>query len=336
MDPQDIRFKELLERWQSGQFTRADERELLDLMDSDEFRRDAASGYWELPDDDHGQRIRSLQAQLRAQNRTARRFNLWLAAAAVTSLLFWALWQFNPGSSVQKPIAKERAITYPIQPYDKTMDTATEGKAEQAPVAAAPSARQNPTAAPGIATDKNTAIKTYPAPPVKPTPSETAVVPPSVPANQEPPAESPTPRSTSSDDGPIADLAIEDGLDSASGNVYEKKSKAQPNQGRAEKKAQALKRAEQVSTSSEPAEGWEAWQDYLRQNARLPEAARQNNISGKVLLQFRIGEDGRPMDFQILRSLGHGCDDEAIRLVKSYNWKPGANPTLKVEISFVR
>jgi TonB family C-terminal domain len=330
MDSQDIRLKELLERWQSGQFTRADEQELRALTDSDEFRRDAAGGYWELPDDDHGQRIRSLHARLRAKNGTAQRFNLapWLAAAAVTGLLVWALWQVGPDPSVQKPIAEERAPTAPIEPSGETPGEATDKRAEQAPVVTAPSVRQGPAAAPIAAADKSTASETYVAP-AKPSPPEIAAAPPPALAKEERPAESQALRSTSNE-SKTADVPNDDGLDGAPGNASAKKSKAQPDQDRAKKMN------EQTSASSEPAEGWEAWQDYLRQNARLPETARQNNVSGKVLLQFRVGEDGRPVDFQILRSLGYGCDEEAIRLVKSYNWKRGANPTLKVEIPFIR
>jgi TonB family protein len=68
----------------------------------------------------------------------------------------------------------------------------------------------------------------------------------------------------------------------------------------------------------------------------LPEAARQNNVSGSVRLKFRLDVNNQPIDFQIVRSLGYGCDEEAIRLVKAFTWQYGSEQELTVEVPFVR
>ena len=54
-------------------------------------------------------------------------------------------------------------------------------------------------------------------------------------------------------------------------------------------------------------------------------------IKGEV-----VDENNQPIDFQILRSLGFGCDEEAMLLVKAYPWQRGSDPELTLDVSFVR
>ena len=79
-----------------------------------------------------------------------------------------------------------------------------------------------------------------------------------------------------------------------------------------------------------------ALQDYLRRNARLPEAARQNNVSGFVRVSFRLNNKREPIDFKILHSLEYGCDEEALRLLRLYDWRNFTQDTFEVEVPFVR
>lgn len=65
-----------------------------------------------------------------------------------------------------------------------------------------------------------------------------------------------------------------------------------------------------------PKGGSRKFKRYLKKNKRYPEAAQQNNIHGEVEVAFVINKDGRPEDFTILKSLGYGCDQEAIRLIR--------------------
>ncbi|MBL7807867.1 MAG: hypothetical protein JNN28_08645, partial [Saprospiraceae bacterium] len=85
----DKRLLELLERWQSGDFTRADEQELQSLTDSDEFRRETAEGYMSVPEANHAQHLASLRQRLQAGSGTARKLYLpqMLAAAAAIGVV---------------------------------------------------------------------------------------------------------------------------------------------------------------------------------------------------------------------------------------------------------
>ena len=57
-----------------------------------------------------------------------------------------------------------------------------------------------------------------------------------------------------------------------------------------------------------------------------PQVAREKNIQGKVLVAFTIDLNGKTSNFRIKKSLGYGCDEEALKAVKnslSGDWLPG-------------
>jgi TonB family protein len=102
--------------------------------------------------------------------------------------------------------------------------------------------------------------------------------------------------------------------------------------------AGSAKKAPQRKRSAAPAMpqgGWDVFNDYLRRNARLTNAARNNNVSGTVSLQFDVTPEGKAVNIKVLKSLGYGCDEAAEELVRNFNWEPGASP-ITVDIPFVR
>lgn len=63
---------------------------------------------------------------------------------------------------------------------------------------------------------------------------------------------------------------------------------------------------------------------YISNNIKYPAAARQNNIQGKVYLSFIVEKDGSINDIKVKQGIGSGCDEEAIRVLRSSpKWKPG-------------
>ncbi len=73
-----------------------------------------------------------------------------------------------------------------------------------------------------------------------------------------------------------------------------------------------------------PTEGFEAFYHYIAKNMKYPTQARQNNIQGKVFVEFTVTEDGNVENTHVKKGIGLGCDEEALRVVSSYqNWKPG-------------
>lgn len=64
---------------------------------------------------------------------------------------------------------------------------------------------------------------------------------------------------------------------------------------------------------------------FLAKNLEYPEEARQNEIWGKVVVQFVVERDGSLSDIRVLRGkeLGHGIPQEAIRVISIMpKWKP--------------
>ena len=63
---------------------------------------------------------------------------------------------------------------------------------------------------------------------------------------------------------------------------------------------------------------------YIGANMRFPLEARQKNITGRVLVQFILGRDGRVQDAHVVSGPGGGLNEEAYRLVWLMPpWEPG-------------
>jgi len=63
---------------------------------------------------------------------------------------------------------------------------------------------------------------------------------------------------------------------------------------------------------------------FVSSNMRYPRNARQMGIEGKVFIEAIVGKDGKLTDFKILKGVGGGCDEEALRVVSmSPKWNPG-------------
>jgi protein TonB len=81
--------------------------------------------------------------------------------------------------------------------------------------------------------------------------------------------------------------------------------------------------------------GDEARLNYLRQNIKYPEMANENNIQGTVHVTFVVEKDGSVSNVKVLRGIGGGCDEEAVRVIKSMpRWTPGKQRGRAVRAQF--
>lgn len=79
-----------------------------------------------------------------------------------------------------------------------------------------------------------------------------------------------------------------------------------------------------VEKTALPVGGMPALYDLIGKNMQYPVEARRKNVEGKVFVQFIVNEDGSLSDFTVLKGIGEGCDEEAVRVLKlSPNWTPG-------------
>ncbi|MDW8287053.1 MAG: energy transducer TonB [Flammeovirgaceae bacterium] len=79
-----------------------------------------------------------------------------------------------------------------------------------------------------------------------------------------------------------------------------------------------------VEEGAEPIGGMSAFLKWVAENIKYPAQARRMNIEGKVVVQFVVDKDGSLTDIKVLRGIGGGCDEEAVRVLqKAAKWKPG-------------
>ena len=76
------------------------------------------------------------------------------------------------------------------------------------------------------------------------------------------------------------------------------------------------KKAATNITQAQPSVGFSSYKNYLKENLQYPAAARANNIEGTVKVAFEVLPGGVLQNFSVEKSLGHGCDEEALRLIK--------------------
>jgi protein TonB len=63
---------------------------------------------------------------------------------------------------------------------------------------------------------------------------------------------------------------------------------------------------------------------FLRSNIRYPDAAVKSGIGGVVMVVFVIEPDGSLSNIEVSKGIGGGCDEEAVRVVKTMpRWEPG-------------
>jgi len=76
--------------------------------------------------------------------------------------------------------------------------------------------------------------------------------------------------------------------------------------------------------------GKNALQDFIRKNLIYPAAAIKKSTEGTVLVGFRIGYDGTVSELKVLKGIGDGCDEEALRVVKLLKFSQQNNRGVKL------
>lgn len=81
--------------------------------------------------------------------------------------------------------------------------------------------------------------------------------------------------------------------------------------------------------------GEDAMYSYLAYTIRYPQVAKENGIMGTVIVSFIVETDGSLSEFEIVKDIGGGCGDEALRVIKQMpKWKPGKIDNVPVRVQF--
>jgi protein TonB len=74
---------------------------------------------------------------------------------------------------------------------------------------------------------------------------------------------------------------------------------------------------------------------FIYSNIQYPSIARENGVAGMVVVQFVVERDGSISNITLVRDIGAGCGDEAMRIVKSMpKWNPGKQRERSVRVQF--
>ena len=81
--------------------------------------------------------------------------------------------------------------------------------------------------------------------------------------------------------------------------------------------------------------GDKGFYQYIADNIKYPAKAREKGIKGLVYVNFIVEPDGSVSNIKVLREIGGGCDEEAVRVVESMpKFKPGMQDGEAVRVSY--
>lgn len=91
-----------------------------------------------------------------------------------------------------------------------------------------------------------------------------------------------------------------------------------------------------VEDQPSPKGGLSAFYEYIGKKLKYPAQARRMGIEGKVYVEFVVDKDGSITDVRAMKGIGAGCDQEAIRVIKSSpKWKPGKQRGRPVKVRMI-
>lgn len=85
-----------------------------------------------------------------------------------------------------------------------------------------------------------------------------------------------------------------------------------------------------------PEGGLEGFYKLLKKHMKYPSRAQRNHTSGRVFVEFTVGKDGKLTNMKVIKSVGDGCDEEALRVLAMSKWKPGKQRGVPVNVRMVQ
>lgn len=79
--------------------------------------------------------------------------------------------------------------------------------------------------------------------------------------------------------------------------------------------------------------GRSAMDAHVKKELRYPKDALTNKIEGRVSIQYTIDYKGKVTEARVISGIGHGCDEEALRIVRSLPFKVPEQGKIKSKYS---
>lgn len=79
--------------------------------------------------------------------------------------------------------------------------------------------------------------------------------------------------------------------------------------------------------------GSKAFREFIAENLRYPETALEAKVEGSVIVEYDINDNGAVSNPRVLKGLGYGCDEEAIRVVHLLQFEKVKNRGVRVKMT---
>lgn len=90
-----------------------------------------------------------------------------------------------------------------------------------------------------------------------------------------------------------------------------------------------------VEQMPEFAGGEQTMYKFISDQINYPSQARKEGIEGRVIVSFIVEKDGKITNVEILKGIGGGCDEEAMRVIEEMpNWNPGKQRGQAVRVQY--
>lgn len=90
-----------------------------------------------------------------------------------------------------------------------------------------------------------------------------------------------------------------------------------------------------VEKKPEPVLGFANFYKELSNSMKYPNPARRMGTEGNVFVEFVIDKNGEPIELKVIRGIGSGCDEEAMRVLALTKWAPGKQRGKPVRVKMV-
>ena len=75
--------------------------------------------------------------------------------------------------------------------------------------------------------------------------------------------------------------------------------------------------------------------EYVAQNIKYPDSARNRSIEGNVIVRFAVNGDGDVTDVKVIKGIAGGCNEESVRVISAMpKWSGGIKDDKKVSVYF--
>lgn len=79
--------------------------------------------------------------------------------------------------------------------------------------------------------------------------------------------------------------------------------------------------------------GSKAFREFIAENLRYPESALEAKVEGSVMVEYDINDNGAVSNSRVLKGLGYGCDEEAVRVVHLLRFEKVKNRGVRVKMT---